>query len=79
MTNQVRSKPTVKKNLAIDPGVLEMLVCPLTKTRLCLKKDKSELVSRAARIAFPIKDGVPLICIEESRDITDEEFEALPR
>lgn len=56
-----------------------MLVCPLTKTRLVWNADHAELVSLVARMAFPIRDGVPLLCLDEARNLGDEEFEALKR
>lgn len=62
---------------ALDIRTLEMLVCPLTKTRLSLSADRSELISRAARMAYPIRQGVPLLSLEESRNLSDEEFERL--
>jgi len=53
----------------IDPKLLEVLVCPLTKTRLRYDKDKQELVSDEAKLAFPIRDGIPIMLIEEAREI----------
>jgi uncharacterized protein len=61
----------------LDSRTIEMLVCPLTKTRLTLNAEKTELISRAARVAFPIRMGVPLLSLEESRTLTDEEYEKL--
>lgn len=61
----------------LDPLALEMLVCPLTKTRLSLNKQKTELISAAARIAFPITKGVPLLCVSEARSLSDEEIQKL--
>lgn len=58
----------------LDRHTLEMLVCPLTKTRLTLSADRTELVSRAARLAFPIRKGVPLLCIDEARTLAEEEL-----
>ncbi|WIY52940.1 Trm112 family protein [Devosia sp. YIM 151766] len=58
----------------LDPLVLEMLVCPLTKTRLTLSADRTELVSIAARLAFPITSGVPLLSLEEARPIDPDEL-----
>ena len=51
-----------------------MLVCPLTKTRLTLSADKSELVSVAAHLAFPIRRGVPMLSLDEARDIDPDEM-----
>jgi uncharacterized protein YbaR (Trm112 family) len=55
-----------------SPRLLEFLVCPATKTTLELSADKSELISRAARLAYPIRDGIPLLTTESARDLTDE-------
>lgn len=59
----------------VDPKVLEMLVCPLTKTRLSLSADGRELISIAARLGFPIRDGVPMLTLEEAREVPPEELE----
>ncbi|MEO8883464.1 MAG: Trm112 family protein [Devosia sp.] len=61
--------------LEIDRRVLEILVCPLTKTRLTLSPDGSELISVAARLAFPIRDGVPMLSLEEAREVEPEELQ----
>jgi uncharacterized protein YbaR (Trm112 family) len=59
----------------VDPRTLEMLVCPLTKTRLILSADRTELISIAARLAFPIRRGVPMLSLDEAREIDPSEFE----
>ena len=56
----------------IAPDLLEMLVCPVTRTRLRLDESKSELVSEAASLAFPIRDGRPVMLIEEARRLDSE-------
>lgn len=61
----------------VDPHTIEMLVCPLTKTLLVISKDSSELISRGARVAFPIRKGVPLLCLDEARTLSDEEIDQL--
>ena len=63
---------------AIDVKTLEMLVCPLTKTRLTLAADKSELISIAGRLAFPIVKGVPLLTLAEARTVEPDELKRLP-
>ena len=50
-----------------DPKLLEILVCPVTKTRLEYDSEKQELISRAARLAYPIRDGIPIMLAEEAR------------
>ncbi len=53
----------------IDPRLLEILVCPLTKTTLEYDAQKQELISRAAKLAYPIRDGIPIMLPEEARAI----------
>jgi uncharacterized protein len=64
----------VQSRYLLDPKTLEMLVCPLTKTRLILTADRSELVSVAAHLAFPIKLGVPMLSLDEAREIDPDEM-----
>jgi hypothetical protein len=52
-----------------DPKLLEILVCPLTKTTLEYDAEKQELVSRAAKLAYPIRDGVPIMLPDEARPL----------
>ena len=58
----------------VERQVLDMLVCPLTKTRLVLSADHSELISVAAHLAFPIRDGVPMLSLDEARDVDPDEM-----
>lgn len=53
----------------VDPKLLELLVCPLTKGRLTYDRDRNELVSKLAKLAYPIRDGVPIMLISEARSI----------
>lgn len=53
----------------IDPKLLEILVCPLTKTTLEYDAAKQELVSRVARLAYPIRDGIPIMLPDEARKL----------
>ena len=55
----------------VDPRLLELLVCPLTKTRLVYDADKQELVSRAAGLAYPIRDGIPVMLADAARELKD--------
>lgn len=61
----------------LDPRTIEMLVCPLTKTRLILSEDRTELISIVARYAFPIRKGVPLLVIDAARRLDEAEVDAL--
>ncbi len=56
----------------IDPRLLEILVCPLTKTVLEYDSANQELISRAAKLAYPIRDGIPIMLAEEARQIGSE-------
>ena len=56
-----------------DPRFLEFLVCPVTRTSLDYDAEKQELISRAAGLAFPVRDGVPIMLIDEARQIKDDE------
>ncbi|MBS0249734.1 MAG: Trm112 family protein [Proteobacteria bacterium] len=62
---------------AVDPKLLELLVCPLTKTRLVYDASKRELLSKAAGLAFPIRNGVPLMIEDAARKLTDEDLRRL--
>ncbi len=55
----------------IDPKLLELLVCPLTKTSLDYDSERQELISRQAKLAFPIRDGIPIMLPEEARVLTE--------
>ena len=59
------------KDTEIDPKLLEILVCPVTKDNLIYNKETSELFSRKAGLAFPIKNGIPIMLIEKARKIED--------
>jgi uncharacterized protein YbaR (Trm112 family) len=55
----------------VDTKLLDLLVCPLTKGRLSLDRERNELVSEKARLAYPIRDGIPIMLISEARRIED--------
>jgi uncharacterized protein YbaR (Trm112 family) len=58
----------------VDPKLLEILVCPVTKAPLAYDAAKQELISKAARLAYPIKNGIPIMLADEARELTDEEL-----
>jgi uncharacterized protein YbaR (Trm112 family) len=62
----------------MDPKLLELLVCPVTKGFLDYDRDRGELLSRSARLAYPIRDGIPILLEEEARTLSDDELERLP-
>ncbi len=65
------STPTLSAE--VDPRLLEILVCPVSRGPLDYDRAKSELISRKARLAYPIRDGVPIMLPEEARDLGEGE------
>ncbi|MBN9696943.1 MAG: Trm112 family protein [Zoogloea sp.] len=57
----------------MDPRLLEILVCPITKGPLDFHRDKQELWSVSARLAYPIRDGIPVMLEDEARPLSDDE------
>ncbi|WP_137129316.1 Trm112 family protein [Rhizobium sp. FY34] len=55
----------------VDPKLLELLVCPLSKGRLKFSRETNELISEGARLAYPIRDGIPIMLMSEARKIED--------
>ena len=62
----------------MDKRLLDILVCPVTKGPLIYDQEKQELISRAARLAYPIRDGIPVMLETEARTLSNEEIEKLP-
>ncbi len=58
----------------MDTRLLELLVCPVTKGPLTYDREKQELLSRSARLAYPVRDGIPILLEEEARTLSDEEL-----
>lgn len=57
----------------VDPRLLAILVCPLSKAPLSYDRERQELVSKAAGLAYPVRDGVPVMVIEEARELGEDE------
>jgi uncharacterized protein len=57
----------------VDPKLLEILVCPVSKQPLEYDAERQELISRAARLAYPVRDGIPIMLAEEARPLGDGE------
>ena len=64
---------TQSNPMAVDPKLLEVLVCPLTKGPLSYDRERQELVSERARLAFPIRDGIPIMLVDEARRLNDDD------
>ena len=58
---------------AVDPRLLEVLVCPVTRTPLVYDRKRGELISKAAKLAYPVRDGVPVMLPEEARPLNGDE------
>ena len=61
----------------IDPKLLEILVCPISKTDLVYKREVEELWSKASGLAFPVRDGIPIMLEDRARSLTLEETQSL--
>ena len=61
----------------MDNKLLELLVCPVTKGPLVWDKDRQELLSRSARLAYPVRNGIPILLENEARPLSDTEIDAL--
>ena len=62
----------------MDTKLLELLVCPVTKGPLIYMREGQELLSRSARLAYPVRDGIPILLEHEARTISDQEAERPP-
>lgn len=67
--NLASDEPSVAEGTRVDPKLLEILVCPLTKANLEYDAARQELISRPAKLAYPIRDGIPIMLPEEARSI----------
>lgn len=60
----------------VDPKLLEILVCPMTRGPLSYDRERQELVSRQAGLAYPVRDGIPIMLVDEARQLSDDEKRA---
>lgn len=63
----------------MDTKLLELLVCPVTKGPLLWLPERSELVSRSAKLAYPVRDGIPIMLEAQARALSEEELAQLPK
>ena len=68
---EMQQDPAPVEATRIDPKLLELLVCPLTKGRLTYDPERQELISSQAKLAYPIRDGIPIMLPEEARVLTE--------
>lgn len=72
MTEGGEPMSDVPMGLTVDPKLLEILVCPLTKGPLTYDRERQELISEKARLAYPIRDGIPIMLVDEARSLDEE-------
>lgn len=73
MTETEAPSPADAAPAAVDAKLLDMLVCPLTKQPLAYDRARQELVSEAAGLAYPIRDGIPIMLVDEARELGQDE------
>ena len=61
----------------MDPRLIDILVCPVTKGPLIYDRERDELISKSARLAYPIRDGIPVMLEDEARELSEEEVARL--
>jgi uncharacterized protein YbaR (Trm112 family) len=67
------SVPPSSSHVQVDPRLLEILVCPLTKIPLRYNRERQELISDQAQLAYPIRDGIPIMLVEGARRLDEHE------
>ncbi len=72
--NLSKEKGENREQKMVDPKLLEILVCPLSKAPLVYDKTANELISKSAGLAFPIRNGVPILLIDEARQLEETDF-----
>ena len=73
MTNQSQPAKISRSRGAVDVKMLELLVCPLTYGPLEFDAEKEELISDRARLAYPVRDGIPIMLVSEARQLPEED------
>jgi uncharacterized protein YbaR (Trm112 family) len=72
-TDEPPSGKSIKEGVEVDAKLLEILVCPLTKGPLRYDRAALELISEEAALAYPIRDGIPIMLVDEARPLSDDE------
>ena len=71
MSEHETPPPAMREVKRVDPRLLEILVCPVTRSTLSYDSERQELISRAAKLAYPIRDGVPIMLPDEARPLEE--------
>lgn len=69
MTDKPADTPNPRRSSEVDPKLLEILVCPVTRGRLEYDRERGELISKSAGLAYPVREGVPVMLPEEARQL----------
>ncbi|MEM8921397.1 MAG: Trm112 family protein [Pseudomonadota bacterium] len=74
MTNETEdaAEDAAKSDDGVDPRLLEILVCPASRGPLIYDREANELISRKARLAYPVRDGVPIMLVDEARELDED-------
>ncbi|MEM1400561.1 MAG: Trm112 family protein [Pseudomonadota bacterium] len=72
MSKDTKNPAGASGRVSVDPKLLEILVCPVTKSPLSYDAERQELISEQARLAYPIRDGIPIMLPDEARELDDE-------
>lgn len=73
MKNQTQPAKSVRSRGAVDPRMLELLVCPLTYGPLKFDAETGELISARANLAYPVRDGIPIMLVSEARQLPEDD------
>ncbi|WP_417414866.1 Trm112 family protein [Hoeflea sp.] len=73
MKNQTQPAKSARSRGTVDPKMLELLVCPLTYGPLKFDAEKDELISARAKLAYPVRDGIPIMLVSEARQLPEED------
>ncbi|MEM5493666.1 Trm112 family protein [Hoeflea sp. AS16] len=73
MKNQTQPAKSARSRGIVDPKMLELLVCPLTYGPLKFDAEKDELISARAKLAYPVRDGIPIMLVSEARQLPEED------
>jgi len=73
MKKEIQPSKSVRSRGAVDVKMLELLVCPLTYGPLKFDADKDELISSRAKLAYPVRDGIPIMLVSEARQLSEDE------
>jgi hypothetical protein len=72
----MNQQPEGEQEAGVDPRLLEILICPVSRSPLVYDRQRGELISKTAGLAFPVRNGVPIMLVEEARDLNTPDANA---